>query len=107
MTDIWNMIKENINFEERVAYYTKQKQSMSYFKSMYWSKYLKLVINSPIQVYNENFERNMLKIIICEIIYMAWIKRKLNSRKFNMILFNPDYLGGYISKQKIKKYFKK
>lgn len=36
-------------------------------------------------------------------IYIQYIRKKLNNIIFNNILFNPDYLGGVIIKQQIKR----
>jgi hypothetical protein len=101
MTNIWKNIQDNIEFEKNWSCNHNSKVIIpkSYLSSLYWTRYLKLVYSFNL---NKNLELSIKKKIICEVIYMMWIKKKLNSRGFNKVLFDPQYIGGYMIKQKIR-----
>jgi glycogen synthase len=101
MTDLWKNIQDHMKYEKIYSNHINSKVivSRSYLESMYWARYnlLKYVIK-----FDAEQARYIKKKIICEIIYMMWIKKKLNSRSFNKVLFDQHYMGGYMIKQKIR-----
>ncbi len=81
------------------------------------------VINNPIKFINSIHYRRLIRFMnlypddeyaykivplketICEVLYIRYLTRRLNSKKFNNILFNCNYIGGHYAKQKIEKNF--